>query len=455
MSEAVAVGGVMRGGAPQLSRRQFLAAAAVGSVAVGVMGCVTNPVTGRSEFSLVSPEDEIRLDRENAPRQFSGDFGLLREPRVQRYVSSVGEELARVSHRPTMPYSFRAVRASYVNAYAFPGGSIAATRGILLDLENEAQLAGLLGHEIGHVCARHTARRMTSAILTQLAVAGAAIAVEQAGHERTATVVAGLGTVAGGALLARYSREDEREADRLGMEYMVKAGYNPQGMVGLMDLLVRQERERPSALELMFATHPMSRERRDTAEQAARTTWAAGAGLPLGRERYLDETAPLRAMAPAIRAIQEGDEARRANRGRDAETAYARALAAAPEDYEALLKMATLLAAQRRHREAREFAERARAVDPEEPQAMAVLGAVSLQLGQPERAHQCFTDFDRRLPGDAEIAFLDGLALERMHRREEAARRYVQFLQAGGGGTEAEHARRRLVEWGVIRPEGR
>ncbi len=354
-----------------------------------------------------------------------------------------------------MPYSFRAVRASYVNAYAFPGGSIAATRGILLELENEAQLAGLLGHEIGHVCARHTARRMTSAMLTQLAVAGAAVALDQAGHDRSALIVAGVGTLGAGALLARYSRDDEREADRLGMEYMVKAGHNPEGMVQLMDMLVRQEKARPSALELMFATHPMSRERRDMAAEAARTRWSAGAGLPLGRERYMDETAPVRAMAPAIRAIQEGDEARRAKRLREAEAAYQRALAAAPDDYEALLKIAAVLIEQNRHREARSFAERARAADPEEPQALAVLGVVSLQLGQPERAHQCFAEYDRRLPGDPGIAFSDGLALERMNRREEAARRYVQFLQAGGGGAEGQYAHGRLVEWGVIWPDGR
>ncbi len=437
-----------------LSRRDFLRAAAIVS-ASGAGGCVTNPVTGRSEFSLMSQDDEVRLDRENAPKQFSSDFGPLREPRVQRYVESVGQRLVEVSHRPAMPYSFRAVRASYVNAYAFPGGSIAATRGILLELENEAQLAGLLGHEIGHVCARHTARRMTSAMLTQLVVAGAAVALDQAGHDRSAMIVAGAGTVAAGALLARYSRADEREADRLGMEYMVKAGHNPQGMVELMDVLVRQEKKKPSALELMFATHPMSRERRDTAAEVARTTWAVGAGLPLGRERYLDETAPLRAMAPVVRAIQEGDEARRANRLPDAEAAYDRALRAAPEDYEALLKMALVLMAQHRYREARQFTERARAVDPEEPQALAALGVISLQLRQADRAHQCFADYDRRLPGDPGIAFLDGLALEHLNRREEAARRYLQFLQAGGGGAEAQHARDRLVQWGVRRPEGR
>lgn len=439
----------------RVSRRRFLRAAAAASFAAGTSGCVTNPVTGRSEFSLVTQDDEVRLDRANAPKQFSIDFGVLREPGIQRYVDHVGQGLVEVSHRPIMPYSFRVVRASYVNAYAFPGGSIATTRGILLELENEAQLAGLLGHEIGHVCARHTARRMTSAMLTQLVVAGSAIALEQAGHDRSALVVAGAGTLAGAALLARYSREDEREADRLGMEYMVKAGHNPQGMVDLMDVLVRQEKNRPSALELMFATHPMSRERRDMAEQAVRTTWAAGAGLPLGRERYMDETAPLRAMAPVIRAIQEGDEAQRARRLREAEAAYSRALATAPEDYEALLKMGAVRMAQNRHRDARQFVERARAVDPEEPQALAMLGAISLQLGQLDRAHQCFSDYDRRLPGDPAIAFLDGLALEQMRRLEEAARRYVQFLRAGGSGSEAEYARARLAEWGVIQPDRR
>jgi predicted Zn-dependent protease len=119
----------------------------------------------------------------------------------------------------------------------------------LLELDNEAELAGLLGHEIGHVNARHTAERMTKSILTSLVVAGVAIYVEKK-HEKYAPLAAGLGNIAAGALLAHYSRDDERQADELGMEYMTRAGYNPEGMVGLMDVLRSLSDHKPSTIDM-------------------------------------------------------------------------------------------------------------------------------------------------------------------------------------------------------------
>lgn len=436
---------------PGVSRRRFLAGAATAGVAAAA-GCVTNPVTGKSQFSLIAPDDEIRLDKEQSPHQFSSDYGALRLPEVQAYVDEVGRGLVDVSHRPAMPYSFRVVHASYVNAYAFPGGSIAATRGILLTMENESQLAALLGHEIGHVCARHTARRMTNAMLAQLVIVGASVALDAKKHEQTAAIVAGLGGVAAGALLAHYSRDDERQADALGMEYMVKAGHNPQGMVDLMDVLVRQEKRRPSALETMFSTHPMSRERRDTAAERARTAWAAGAGLPVQRERFMDRTEPVRAMANAVAAIQQGDEALNKRKLAEAEAAYRRALTAGPDDYEALLKIAACMLAMNRPRDARQWAERARAVYPEEPMALQILGVAALTGRQFDLAHQCFAEYGRRLPGNPATLFHDALALDAMGRRKEASERYLAFLQASSSGDEADHARARLLEWGVLKP---
>ena len=249
-----------RGG---LTRRQFVEISALASGGV-LAGCMTNPVTGKSQFSLVSEAQEIQLDQSQSPHQFSADFGPVQQSAVNDYINRVGQDLTKVSHRPQMPYSFRAVNASHVNAYAFPGGSIAATRGILLSMGNESELSGLLGHEVGHVCARHAAARQSSAMLAQLLIAAAAIAASQKKSEY-GDLVAGLGGIGAGALLAHYSRDDERQADALGMEYMVKAGHNPEGMVGLMDILRGLHKGRPSALDLMFASHPMSDERYATA----------------------------------------------------------------------------------------------------------------------------------------------------------------------------------------------
>ncbi|MBM4154708.1 MAG: tetratricopeptide repeat protein [Lentisphaerae bacterium] len=434
-----------------MGRRDFLAMAATSSAAA-LAGCVTNPVTGKSQFSLVSEDQEIAMDRENAPHQVSADYGAVRSDAVNRYVGSVGTALTGVSHRPSMPYSFRAVNASYINAYAFPGGSIAATRGILLELGDEAQLAGLLGHEVGHVCARHTASRMTTGMLAQLVVAGAAIALEQSDKGEAAAVVAGLGGVGAGMLLARYSRADERQADALGMEYMTKAGYNPQGMAGLMEVLLRQERNKPGALEMMFATHPMSQERHATALAAVRSTHAAGAGLPVHRERYMDSTAPVRALADTIQAVQRGDTAMAAKKPKEAEGHYAAALRKTPDDYEALLKMSGCLLKQNRAAEAQAFASRAKQANPGEPQALHAEGFAALSAGRADAAHQSFAEYAKRLPGNPTTLFLDGLALEAMGRKRQAAERYAAYLQAVGEGREAEHAAQRLTEWGFAKP---
>ena len=143
-----------------MTRRQFLYLSSM-AAAGAVLSCATNPVTGESQFMLVSEQQEIAMDKQHSPHQFSADYGTTQDRRLNSYVDGVGRRLAALSHRPQMPYSFQVVNANYVNAYAFPGGSIAATRGILLELDNEAELAALMGHELGHVNARHTAEVMS------------------------------------------------------------------------------------------------------------------------------------------------------------------------------------------------------------------------------------------------------------------------------------------------------
>ena len=136
-----------------------MSATGVGVAGGGLGGCATDPVSGKSVLVGLTPQQEIALDKNQSPFQFSEDYGAVKDPNLNHYVDSVGSKLAGASHRPNMPYSFRVVNANHVNAYAFPGGSIAVTRGLLVDLENESELAGLLGHEVGHVSARHAAEQ--------------------------------------------------------------------------------------------------------------------------------------------------------------------------------------------------------------------------------------------------------------------------------------------------------
>ena len=156
---------------PEFSRRDFMKLTGVTAAGLA-LGCAVNPVTGQSQLMLVSEDQEIQLDRQSSPFQLSADYGLVRDSALSTYVSGVGMRLAGLTHRPHMPYNFRTVNAVYVNAYAFPGGTIAVTRGILLKLRSEAELAALLGHELGHVNARHTAQQASRGMIVQGVLGG-------------------------------------------------------------------------------------------------------------------------------------------------------------------------------------------------------------------------------------------------------------------------------------------
>lgn len=200
-----------------LSRREFLIITSMTATGLAV-GCAISPVTGKSQFMIMDEKQEIAVDRQQSPHQFSSDYGTVQDRRLQDYIQTTGKRIAANSHRRQMPYDFHCVNANYINAYAFPGGSIACTRGILLELENEAELAALLGHELGHVNARHTAEIMSKAQLASMVVGGLSILTSVAAGSGAGNLAGQLGQLGSGALLASYSRDNERQADNLGME---------------------------------------------------------------------------------------------------------------------------------------------------------------------------------------------------------------------------------------------
>jgi predicted Zn-dependent protease len=399
---------------------------------------------------LVSEDQEVQMDRQYSPVQFSADLGVTQDKALNAYIDQTGQKMAAKTHRSHMPYNFHAVNATYVNAYAFPGGSIAVTRGILLSLENEAELAALLGHELGHVNARHTAQQMSKGSVTQAIVGGIA-AVAGTQGQIYGDMASQLGQVSAGALLASYSRDNEREADALGMEYMVRSGYNPQGMVGLMDVLRSLSKHDPSAIELMFATHPMSDERYSTAVETAKTQYQAESKLPLYRERYMDKTARLRAKKGAIEEIQKGQEQMGKKQFAKADGHFRKALKIAPNDYAALVMLSTSQLVQKKYAVGSQYAEMAKKAYPQEARAYFLSGFAKLQTKKFDSAYQDFNQYDKLLPGNPTTIFFKGYALEGMQRIEPAAREYNRYLQAVQQGDYAKHAYYRLKEWGYIK----
>lgn len=437
----------------ELSRRDVLWLMSAASVTTPwLAGCATDPVTGASTLVGLSEQDEVRLDRAQAPVQFSNDYGAVQDAALNAYVNGVAQSLGQTSHRPQMPYSARVLNASYINAYTFPGGSMAATRGILLEVESEDELAALLGHETGHVNARHAAeqagRRQVAG--TALSVATMAAGLSEFGG-LLQPVVGVVGQVGSSALLASYSRDDEREADALGLEYSTRAGYSSTGMVELMDMLKSQGHGKPSLIQTMFSSHPMSEERYQTAVREANGRYGAVRAQPLQKERYMDATARLRQMKPVIAELQKADAAFAVQNFAGAQSHLTSALNLAPDDYAANVVMAKTYLAQKRTGEAEPYLAKATAVYPEEAQARYLAGIASLSAKKPEQALQHFQAYDRLLPGNPQTLFFRGVAYETMQNKKLAAENYYRFLQTGARNQQAQYAQRRLQSWGVIR----
>ena len=229
---------------------------------LSLSGCAVNPVTGKQDFVVLSEEQEIQMGREyNA--QILRQYQIYEDEKIQNYVQSIGESLAKKSHRPNLIYRFTVLDSPEINAFALPGGYIYINRGLMAYMSSEEELAAVLGHEIGHVTARHSVRQYSQAQL--MGVLSAAIEINSG---RTAGDLANL---ASGALLSGYGREMELEADDLGAQYIYQDGYSPQGMYDVLAVLKDQEiyskkvaKQRgiePRNYHGVFASHPSNDKR--------------------------------------------------------------------------------------------------------------------------------------------------------------------------------------------------
>jgi beta-barrel assembly-enhancing protease len=434
-----------------LTRRQFLQFSAMLTAAglVPVWGCGRDPVTGRTQLMMLTRDQEIAIDRQHSPFQFSSDFGIVQDTALNQYIDQVGKDLVPFSHRPGMPYNFQCVNATYINAYAFPGGSIAVTRGILLRLENEAELAALLGHELGHVNARHTAEQVSKSQLSSLFVGGLAMLADSQARG-LGSLTQQLGALGQGLYLAKYSRDNEREADFLGHEYMVGAGYGSRGFVGLMEMLNTLNKQKPSSAQMLFSTHPMSDERLAAAVQRNSGPYAHTRDAPVARERYMDQTAALRKMKKAIEQMQEGEKFLSKESYDQAQTAFAAALNEAENDYTAHVLMARCQLIMKKHDNAASYATAAIDLYPTEPQGHYMAGLAHVGAGQYSKALDNFATCDRLLPGNPQLTFYKGYAQDKLGRQQPAANEYAAYLKMINyqSNQYSQYAIKRLKEWG-------
>ena len=430
------------------TRRDFLKASAISAAGL-LSGCAVNPVTGKSQLMLLSEDQEIAIDRQNRPLQFSADYGLAQDTMLNAYINNTGKQIASFTHRPQLPYSFNCVNAVYVNAYAFPGGTVGITRGILLSLSNEAELAALLGHELGHINARHTAQQMSKGTIVQAVSGGLAVLAESQG-QTYGKLASQIGSLGAGALLASYSRDNEREADNLSMEYMVRAGYNPAGALQLMEMLTKMSRRQPSAIELMFSTHPMSSERYANVKSNLQNHYSHSTRLPFYKERYMDNTARLRANKKAILAVQNAEKALAKKNTTEAEALLKTALSSSPNDYTALCLMTQLQLINKNNIKALSFGQRAINAYSKEAQGYFLTGLANIRVKRYQAALNNFQRNQNILPGNPSTIFYIGLSYEGMQSIEQAAQQYKKFLRSVHQGDNAQHAYQQLTNWGYI-----
>jgi predicted Zn-dependent protease len=251
-------------------------------VSLTLAGCVRNPATGKQQLSLISEQQEIELGQQ-AKQEVLQSVGLVDDAGLQAYVSQVGMRLAAASERPKLPWSFQVVDDASVNAFALPGGPIFVTRGLITHVTNEAELAAVLGHEIGHVTARHSVSRMSQQQLAQvgLGIGGVLLPDQLKGLGQLASVGASL-------LFLKYSRDDESEADRLGFRYALGQHYDVRQMENLFQMLDQVGGKEQGRLPDWLATHPAPEDRAKAAEamlqQAAPLDFSA---LAVRRPEYL------------------------------------------------------------------------------------------------------------------------------------------------------------------------
>jgi predicted Zn-dependent protease len=252
-----------------------------GGLLLAPSGCARNPVTGKSELSLVSESQEIEMGRQSA-QQVAQTIGYYNDPAVQQYVSQIGLKMAKASERPNLPWEFHVVNDASVNAFALPGGFIFVTRGLMTSVNDEAELATVVGHEIGHVTNRHSVQQISKAEVAQLGLGIGSILSSDVAR------MAGIASQGLGILFLKYSRDAENQADLAGFRYALNQNYDVREMANVFQTLDRvSEASGGGRLPEWLATHPNPGTRIQNTEQRLDTLHRDLSHAITNREQYL------------------------------------------------------------------------------------------------------------------------------------------------------------------------
>lgn len=257
-----------------MKKKQFLTSILLFSAIFA--GCAVNPISGEKQLMLVSEQQDIAIGSRYAPEAEKQMGGAIASQQLQNYINSVGRKLAGLSQRPDWDYHFVALNDESINAFALPGGYVFLTKGMLRQLTSGAQLAAILAHEIAHIVARHASVVMSREI-------GIDVLLSLVTSEKTPSGVLTAAGLTRQILGLSYSRADERQADLAGLDYMVKAGFDPYGMVRTMQMLQEQNARRPIDF---LSSHPSPENRIAYLHEKIQANYYNVTDLKTGKEDY-------------------------------------------------------------------------------------------------------------------------------------------------------------------------
>jgi beta-barrel assembly-enhancing protease len=413
-----------------------------------VLSCSTNPVTGKREVQIVSESQEIQTGQQNyAPMRQSegGDYVVL--PELTAYVNEVGQKLAANSGSITvkkreLPYEFKVLNSSVPNAWALPGGKIAVNRGLLTELDNEAELAAVLGHEIVHAAAGHGAQAQTRGVFLQGGLVLAQLGVAMGGVDEQVGGLLMAGSGVGAQLVTmRYGRDAELQSDLYGTRLMKAAGYNPAAAISLQETFVRlSEGKKQNWLEGLFASHPPSQER---VAKNRETVAALGAGGDLGAERYAARMAPLKQLKPgydkydqAMAAMQKKDVA-------GAKSLAAEAVRLVPREGQFHQLLGDIAVSEKRYQDSLPYYQKAMDLNPGYFGSWLGAGVAQYRLGNKAQARQWLSRSQELLPTAPASLYLGNLA--RDSGDVDGALKYYQNAATSQGSIAQEAAREAVL----------
>jgi len=405
-----------------------------------VGACAQNPVTGRKELLLVSEDWELSVGRQQyAPLRQAQGGDYVVDPGVEAYVREVGNRLAAESDRK-LPYEFNVINDSTPNAWALPGGKISINRGLLTELNNEAELAAVLGHEIVHAAAKHGARGATRGIGLQLAVITATVAGSRKGYGQLAQ----LGSTIGAQIVnSRYGRSAELESDLYGMRYMARAGYDPAGAVDLQKTFLRlAEGRRQDFLSGLFASHPPSLLRVQANIETAATLPEGG---DIGVDRYREAMARLKAKQPAYERFDRAQKLASDGNTKQAEALVREAMKIEPREGHFASFLGDIERQRRNYEQAKRHYDRAIAMNSDFFYYWLQRGKVHQAQRNTLAARADFARSVKLMPTADAQAALGAIALDQ-GRKSEAKRWYAMAAQAeGSAGNQARAALAKLA----------